>query len=198
MTTPMQPRGDGWDGDEYQARFDALAAKGVEVHGEASFVMAYAPASVLDAGCGTGRVARELAARGVEVVGADADASMIATAARENPTLEWHVADLVDLDLGRTFDVVVMAGNVPLFTAFDSHAALVAGCARHVAPGGVLIAGFQLGRGYDLADYDAHCAAAGLTLAERFATWDRVPASAGDSFASPTDADYAVSVHRPT
>jgi hypothetical protein len=97
-------------------------------------------------------------------------------------------ADLGGLDLGRTFDVVVMAGNVPLFTPPGTHAALVAGCARHVGLAGCLVAGFQLGRGYPLDAYDADCAAAGLVPAERYATWDRAPFTA--------DAGYAVSVHR--
>ena len=71
-----------WDGDDYQRRFDALAARGVDVHGEAAFVMTLAPATVLDAGCGTGRVAiRARARRGVDVVGVDVDPSMLATAA---------------------------------------------------------------------------------------------------------------------
>ena len=39
-----------WDGAEYQARFDRLAAAGTDVHGEAAFVSAFAPATVLDAG----------------------------------------------------------------------------------------------------------------------------------------------------
>lgn len=174
-----------WDGDEYQQRFDALAATGVDVHGEAAFVLAYSPDTVLDAGCGTGRVGAELARRGVTVVGADVDASMLATARRSMPEVEWVQSDLAALELGRTFDVVVMAGNVPLFTPPGTEAALVAGCARHV--GRLLVAGFQLGRGYTLEDYDRHCADAGLRLAERFATWDRAPFVEGG--------DYAVSVH---
>ena len=177
-----------WDGDDYQARFDRLAAAGTDVHGEATFVRAFAPTSVLDAGCGTGRVAIELARHGIEVVGADVDPSMLATARRTAPALTWVEADLAELDLGRTFDVVVMAGNVPLFTPPGTEPALVAGVARHVAPGGVLVAGFSLGRGYAVDDHDAHAAAAGLTLLERFATWDRAPWSPGG--------DYAVSVHR--
>ena len=177
-----------WDGGDYQRRFDDLAAQGVDVHGEADFVMRYAPQTVLDAGCGSGRVAVELARRGVEVVGADVNASMLAVAAERGPSIEWVESDLAQLDLGRTFDVVVMAGNVPLFTPAGTHAALVAGCARHVAPGGVLIAGFQLGKHYALADYDAHAEAAGLALADRFATWDAQP--------FPGDDSYAVSVHR--
>lgn len=176
-----------WDGEEYQQRFDALASQGVEVHGEVDFLMALTPRSVLDAGCGTGRVARELATRGVEVVGVDVDPSMIDAARRRDPDLAWHVVDLADLDLGRVFDVVVMAGNVLVFTPVGTHAAVVDRCARHVAPAGVLVSGFQLGRGYDLEEYDRHCVAAGLALVDRFATWDRDP--------FPGDGSYAVSVH---
>lgn len=176
-----------WEGDSYQQRFDALAARGTDVHGEAGFVAALGPGSVLDAGCGTGRVAIELTRRGIEVVGADRDASMLATARRLGPEITWVHGDVAGLDLGRGFDVVVMAGNVPLFTPEGTQAALVAGAARHVAPGGALVAGFQLGRGYELDEYDRHCADAGLALAGRWATWDREP--------FPGDGSYAVSVH---
>lgn len=177
-----------FDGEGYQARFDALAAEGRHVHGEADLVASYHPRSVLDAGCGTGRVAIELARRGRDVVGADADASMLATARRLAPGLAWVASDVAHLDLGRTFDVVVMAGNVPLFTAPGTQAALVAGCARHLAPGGLLIAGFQLDRGYGVEEYDEHAGQAGLVLDARFATWDGEPFGPGGS--------YAVSVHR--
>jgi SAM-dependent methyltransferase len=177
-----------WEGEEYQARFDRLAASGVDVHGEAAFVMQFSPATVLDAGCGTGRVALELHRRGVEVVGVDIDASMLATARRREPAVEWIEHDLTTLNLGRTFDVVVLAGNVPIFTPPGTHAALVAGCARHVASAGVLIAGFQLNRGYTIVNFDAHCAAAGLTIVARYATWDAKPYD---------DGDYAVSVASP-
>ena len=177
-----------WDGERYQQRFDDLAAQGQDVHGEATFVLGLAPVSVLDAGCGSGRVAIELARHGVEVVGVDSDPSMISAARRRAPELEWFQADVATLRLGRVFDVVVMAGNVPLYTAPGTQAALVAGCARHVAPGGALVAGFQLDRDYDLASYDAHCADAGLALDGRWSTWDRLPFEPGG--------DYAVSVHR--
>jgi SAM-dependent methyltransferase len=178
-----------WDGDEYQERFDRLAAEGGAVHGEADFVRRRRPASALDAGCGTGRVAVELARHGIEVVGVDVDESMLATARRLAPELTWVASSLADpaFDLGRTFDVVVMAGNVPLFTPSGTHAALVAGCARHLGPGGLLVSGFSLGRGYEVAELDRDAAAAGLVLQERFGTWDEATWS--------PSADYAVSVH---
>lgn len=68
-----------FEGDDYQRQFDELAAGGKDVHGEAAFVMRFDPRTALDAGCGTGRVAIELARRGVEVVGADLEASMLAS-----------------------------------------------------------------------------------------------------------------------
>jgi ubiquinone/menaquinone biosynthesis C-methylase UbiE len=177
-----------WDGAEYQERFDRLAEAGQDVHGEADFVMRLQPRTVLDAGCGTGRVAIELGRRGVAVTGVDADASMLEVARQRAPQLEWIAADLTTLALERSFAVVVMAGNVPLFTPPGTQAALVAGCARHVASGGAFVAGFQLDRGYSLAEYDDACGAAGLQLEARYSTW------AGDPFVD--GGAYAVSVHR--
>lgn len=178
----------GFDGKTYQARFDALAEQGLDVHGEASLVRSLRPESVLDAGCGTGRVAVELARHGIRVVGVDLDPSMITEARRLAPELEWVQADLATLDLGRTFDVVVLAGNVPLFCPIAMRPALIKACAAHVVPGGSMVAGFQLDRGYTLGDCDPACEAAGLTLADRWATWDRQPFPDGHG--------YAVSVYR--
>lgn len=188
-----------FDGRDYQARFDRLAARGVDVHGEATFVRRFAPRSVLDAGCGTGRVAIELARHGIDVVGVDVDTSMIAEARRRAPHLSWVEADLTTLALDRHFDVVVLAGNVPLFTPPGTQDALVHACAAHIAPGGVLIAGFQLGLDYALSDFDASCTASGLDLVERWSTWDRRPFSDRHEYAltvarrpAGSDADDAV------
>ena len=178
-----------WDGDDYQRRVDELTASDDAPHGEADLVARYRPGSVLDAGCGTGRVAIELHRRGVEVVGVDVDGSMLATARRLAPHLTWVDADLTTLELGRTFDVVLLAGNVPLFTPPGTAGDLLAACARHVAPHGVLIAGFSLGGGYTLAEWDAQAVDAGLDLDARWATWDREPFDAA--------CGYVVTVHRP-
>jgi SAM-dependent methyltransferase len=177
------------DPDAYDATYERRAAAGENVHGEADFVQRFAPASVLDAGCGTGRVGRELARRGLDVAGVDIDAEMLATARRKAPDVAWHAADLATVDLARTFDAIVMAGNVMIFLAPGSEGGVVANMARHLAPNGVLIAGFQLQRGrLSIERYDEIASDAGLALAERWSTWDCGPWQASDT--------YAVSVHR--
>jgi SAM-dependent methyltransferase len=178
------------DLDDYDARWERMVASGEAAHGEADFVAALAPppAAVLDAGCGTGRVAIELARRGLHVAGVDLDEDMIAKARIKAPELRWEVADLAHLALGRRFDVVVMAGNVLLFARPQDRPAAVEQLAAHLAPGAALVAGFSLEPGgYRLEEYDAACARCGLELAERFATWERAPFAGGN---------YHVSVHR--
>jgi SAM-dependent methyltransferase len=147
----------------------------------------YAPTRVLDAGCGTGRVAIELARHGIDVVGVDVDEHMLDTARSLAPELDWRSGDLATTSLGDTeFDVAVLAGNVLIFTAPGTNAAVVANVARALKPGGRMIAGFTLRPGgYDLASLDADAGDAGLVLAERFATWERESYDGGD---------YAVSV----
>lgn len=179
------------DAEAYAARFAARAAAGEDVHGEASAVQAllgFWPARVLDAGCGTGRVALELARRGGDVAGVDIDERMLAVARRSDPTIPWYQADLATLELEERFDAIVAAGNVMIFMAPGSEAAAVAAMARHLVPGGLLIAGFQRGRAYDIAEHDVAAAAAGLRLRARYATWDQAPFD--------ESCDYAVSVHQ--
>lgn len=176
---------------DYDARFERLAAAGNDVHGEAAFIAAMDPSSVLDAGCGTGRIAIELARRGIDVTGVDLDADMVAVAIAKSPAQTWIVDDLARMQLSRRFDLVAMPGNVMLFCEPDDRRLLVHNLAQHLAPGGRLVAGFSLERdGYSLAEWDEHCAACGLELGDRFATWT------GDAFVE--GGEYHVSVHRRT
>ena len=174
---------------DYDERWRRMEAVGANPHGEADFVFSYGPRSVLDAGCGTGRVAIELARRGLDVVGTDLDQDMIDVARAKAPELTWVHADLSELDLANRFDAVVLAGNVIPYVAANRRQAAVVSCARHLTANGRIIAGFQLQAGWpSLADYDAWCDNAGLVLEARYATWDRHPFTG--------TASYAVSAHR--
>src|SRR5258708_20508698 len=92
-------RESGPRGDDYDAAFTARERAGQNVHGEADFVMRLHPRTVLDAGCGTGRVAIDRARPGVEGVGGDADPNMLDSARAKAPQLGGHPADPGAADL---------------------------------------------------------------------------------------------------
>ena len=73
--------------DFYADRFVREYAEGADLEGEARFVDVLAPrgARVLDAGCGTGRIAAALHRMGHTAVGADRDAGLIDIARVEYP-----------------------------------------------------------------------------------------------------------------
>lgn len=179
-------------GDEYDDRWRTLEADGRPIHGEADLVDGLLDeiggSRVLDAGCGTGRVAIELAGRGRSVVGVDLDEAMLSAARAKAPALTWVAADLTDVAglAGDPFDVVLLAGNVMIFVEPGSEARVLAALTARLAPGGLLVAGFQVEPRLPLNRYDDLAADAGLRLVARWATWDRHPFTGGD---------YAVSVH---
>jgi SAM-dependent methyltransferase len=186
-------------GEAYDRRFEDLAASGMDMHGEAALVASLAPEpsqSVLDAGCGTGRVAIELNRRGHVVVGVDVDGAMLGAARAKAPDLIWVQGDLADpgLDLGgQTFDVVVMAGNVLIFVRPGTEGQVLENAARWLRPGGLLVTGYSLrpdagGDGFGPRRHDTLAACSGLVLQDRWSTWDRQPYRPGDR--------YAVAVHR--
>ncbi len=183
----------------YAERFQAMAARGQDVHGEASFVgrVVEPPARVLDAGCGTGRVAVRLAEQGYAVVGVDADPAMLAVARSDAPDLDWRVADLASFDLEQVFDVILLAGNILPLLEPGTLADACRRLATHTAPGGLVVCGFGLDAEHlpagcpptPLDEVDAAMAGAGLRPVDRFGTWDAAPFVPDDG--------YVVTVHAP-
>lgn len=96
---------------------------------------------VLDLGCGTGELARHLAASGLRTTGCDISANMLnqAAAADSAETAEW-----VPLEPGwqalpfasASFDAVIAAS---VLEYVDSPAAVLGECARVLRPGGVML-----------------------------------------------------------
>ena len=137
-------------GDDYDARWHRLAAAGESVHGEADFIETLLRESggtrVLDAGCGTGRVAIELAARGYSVLGMDLDAGMLSAARAKAPELDWLHADLTEASSQVTteVDLVALAGNVMIFVDPGSEGRVLRELTALLAPSGLLVAGFTI------------------------------------------------------
>jgi 2-polyprenyl-3-methyl-5-hydroxy-6-metoxy-1,4-benzoquinol methylase len=173
----------------YVERFRTMAAEGADLDGEARLVDAMAPrgATILDAGCGPGRVGGRLARLGHTVVGVDLDAELIAAAEADHPGPTWLTADLATLDLSAAgvtdrFDVIVSAGNVMTFLDPATRTTVLERLAAHLGPEGRIVVGFGAERGYPFEEFLDDVDSAGLRSELLLATWDLRPFHAGSDF----------------
>ena len=199
---------------KYDQRWESMAARGESVHGEADAVTrlierhvadgvgADGPrvCHVLDAGCGTGRLAVELERRGHIVTAIDLDPDMVERARAKSSAIRWLVGDLAKLDdvidADDGYDVIVMAGNILNFCAPGSQTAIVHNLVRHLAAGGLLVCGWSQELREDAylwTDFVRDARELGANLAETWTNWDgdTMPASTlgGEPVRS---SDYAV------
>ncbi|MDO5726827.1 MAG: methyltransferase domain-containing protein [Bowdeniella nasicola] len=215
----------------YIDRFDKMRAAGVDLDGEARTCDAIAPraARIIDAGCGPGRTAIELARRGHAVIGLDIDPQLIAEADRAaraagvDGACDRDVSATSRIDRGTAqraaqqtgcqkdepvtislpesdalfqpgvaqfreanicypyprgvggADLIVCAGNVMTFLAGQGPRLALEQFAAALAPTGQVVIGFGTDRGYEMETFAADCAAAGLVITQRFATWQLAP-----------------------
>jgi SAM-dependent methyltransferase len=113
---------------------------------------------VLEAGCGTGTLALELAQRGHRVVGTDLSESMISAARKKDSTgrVAWHVADITTLDLtGReeAFDLgTCVADTLNHLETLDLWEQAFRRLAAHLRSGGWLFFDVMTCRGLERLD----------------------------------------------
>ena len=98
---------------------------------------------VLDLGCGTGRVALDLAMRGHDVTGLDADPALVrafeARARHAGLAARAHTLDVRSFGLGRRFGLAVAPMQVvQLLGGPDGRRAMLAAVRRHLLHGAVL------------------------------------------------------------
>ncbi|HEY3562803.1 MAG TPA: class I SAM-dependent methyltransferase [Kribbella sp.] len=107
------------------------------VHGEDELIDgAIGPSSsILELGCGTGRITRPLLDRGHQVVAVDESPDMIAHIT-ETDTI---CSTIADLRLDRTFDVVLMMSYLINVADGAERHRLLETCAYHVRPGGSVL-----------------------------------------------------------
>jgi SAM-dependent methyltransferase len=99
---------------------------------------------VLELACGTGRLTIPIAQAGVEIVGLDQSASMLAhartKAAEAGVSIAWVEADCRQFELGRKFALIFMAFNsMQHLHDFASLQALFGNVRKHLADGGRFI-----------------------------------------------------------
>ena len=93
-------------------------------------------ASILELGCGTGRITHPLMALGHPVVAVDESPEMLAHVRG----VETVCARIEDLALGRCFEAVLLASHLINTDDIPARTAILAACRRHVAEdGGVII-----------------------------------------------------------
>ncbi len=91
--------------------------------------------SILELGCGAGRVTHALVERGFAVTAVDESPEMLARVRGARTVL----SPIEDLDLGETFDAVTLGSFLVHAGDAAVRRALLLTCVRHLAPGGVVL-----------------------------------------------------------
>jgi len=99
--------------------------------------------SVLEPGCGSGRVLEPLARRGLQAVGIDRSPAMVELARARG--VEVVLADMTDFDLGRTFDGAICPINTLGHLTPAELARHLERMAWHVRPGARYLVQLQIG-----------------------------------------------------
>ncbi len=95
--------------------------------------------TILDVACGTGEHAKFLK-RHYRVDGIDINERYLRAARLKNPAGKFTRADMLDFDLGRTYDVVTcLFSAIGIVRTFARLETAIACMARHVRPGGALV-----------------------------------------------------------
>jgi SAM-dependent methyltransferase len=145
--------------DEY-SRFYDLLYRDKEYAAEAANIVALlqthlaGAVSLLELGCGTGRLARLLAGHGLTVSGVDLSESMLGEANRQQVTLpgeqatrlSYHLGDVRTVRLPLRFDAVISLFHVMSYQQSDDDLqAAFETAATHLSPGGLFIFDFWYG-----------------------------------------------------
>lgn len=94
---------------------------------------------LLDVACGTGHHVEYLKEH-FDVEGLDINPELLELARQRNPGVPFHWGDMIDFDLGQTFDVVTcLFSSIGYVKTLDNVEKAAACMARHLVPGGVIV-----------------------------------------------------------
>lgn len=108
------------------------------------FLIEADPGSVLDLGCGTGRILVPLAHEGIDVTGLDASREMLDICHGKLAALQREATlvcgDIRSFDLGRAFDTILIPGfTIQLLLEPEDLDACLESCSKHLKPEGQLV-----------------------------------------------------------
>jgi SAM-dependent methyltransferase len=99
--------------------------------------------SVLEVGCGTGRVTHHLAKGGIPILGMDISPAMLSAArkkSRGRSNVRWVEGDMLLFNLGELFDLIIFPGHSFQFMLTPTDQVACLNCVRlHLSPGGKLV-----------------------------------------------------------
>jgi SAM-dependent methyltransferase len=187
----QQVVGDRWT--FYADRFDKMIADGSDLEGEARFVdaMLARDSTVLDAGCGTGRIAAALKRKGHRSIGVDKDAGLVRIAKSRYQGVPYLARDLLLVNSEELqsaggpplFDVIVLPGNVMVYLAPGTERTVLENLAGLLRPAGRIVAGFATDRDYTVSEFKADAELLGLAVEFQFATWQMDAVTAASDWA---------------
>jgi len=123
---------------------------------------AIAGSSVLELGCGVGRLTAHLLDHGYRVTAVDNSRDMLAHVPHGAATV---CADIQELDLDQRFDAAILASGLVNIPSGEERAALLAACHRHLHDGGVVLvqcqdpawlAGARAGQEHSMGEVTVH------------------------------------------
>jgi len=157
-----------WDGASYDRVSGTMEALGLDV---LERLQLRGEETVLDAGCGSGRITQALIERlpRGRVIAIDESASMVdAARARLGPDADLRVGDLLELELAEPVDAILSTAT---FHWIADHERLFARLHAALAPGGRLVAQCGGEGNIDVLRGHANEVLAGEPYAAHFADW---------------------------
>lgn len=152
-----------------------------------------APRTVLDAGCGGGRMFGALSSAGLTVTGLDASAGMLARARRDHPGIALVQGSLTDLPFPDASFAGVFCWYATIHVPDDDLPRALSELVRVAVPGGPILLAFQAGAG--IRDVGAAFTPLGFDVS--LPRWHRSPDEIADGLARAGATEGARLVRQP-